>query len=179
MKSSILMAAALLAGTACADRSSSADTTAAAAATPAPDSGAAAGATTAVAGDSQQQAGLLDPNTATREQLAALPGVDTGTVSIILAGRPFADMLSVDRAIAKNRTAEQRKELYGRMWKRIDLNKAKAEEILLIPGVGNRMKREFEEYRPYTSMEQFRREIGKYVDKTELARLEQYVSVTP
>jgi len=33
------------------------------------------------------------------------------------------------------------------------------------------------EYRPYTSIEQFRREIGKYVDKDELARLERYVAV--
>ena len=43
--------------------------------------------------------------------------------------------------------------------------------------LGNRMLREFKEYRPYTSLAQFHREIGKYVDATELARLEQYVSV--
>jgi hypothetical protein len=39
------------------------------------------------------------------------------------------------------------------------------------------MLREFKEYRPYTSLAQFHREIGKYVNDTELARLEQYVSV--
>jgi hypothetical protein len=39
------------------------------------------------------------------------------------------------------------------------------------------MLREFKEYRPYTSMDQFRREIGKYVDKAEVARLEQYVYI--
>jgi hypothetical protein len=37
------------------------------------------------------------------------------------------------------------------------------------------MAHEFDEYRPYTDMEQFRREIGKYVDEDEVARLEQYV----
>ena len=37
------------------------------------------------------------------------------------------------------------------------------------------MAHEFEEYRPYTSMEQFRKEIGKYVDEKELARLERLV----
>jgi len=37
------------------------------------------------------------------------------------------------------------------------------------------MNHEFEEYRPYKSMEQFQREIGKYVDKEELARLTRYV----
>ena len=39
------------------------------------------------------------------------------------------------------------------------------------------MAHEFEEYRPYTSMEQFRREIGKYVDDDEVARLDQYVTL--
>ncbi len=36
------------------------------------------------------------------------------------------------------------------------------------------MRHEFEEYRPYVAMAQFRREIGKYVDEDEVARLEQY-----
>ena len=37
------------------------------------------------------------------------------------------------------------------------------------------MAHEFEEYRPYVDMAQFRREIGKYVDDKELARLERLV----
>ena len=41
------------------------------------------------------------------------------------------------------------------------------------------MAHEFEEYRPYTSMEQFRREIGKYVNEDEVARLERYVEIRP
>jgi hypothetical protein len=39
------------------------------------------------------------------------------------------------------------------------------------------MVHEFEEYRPYTSIEQFRAEIGKYVDEKEVARLERYIYV--
>jgi hypothetical protein len=39
------------------------------------------------------------------------------------------------------------------------------------------MLREFKEYRPYTNIEQFRREMGKYVDDGEVARLERYVLV--
>ena len=35
---------------------------------------------------------------------------------------------------------------------------------------------EFKEYRPYKAMQQFRREIGKYVDDKEVARLERYVT---
>ena len=44
-------------------------------------------------------------------------------------------------------------------------------------GVGDRMAHEFEEYRPYVAMAQFRREIGKYVDDGEVARLERFVTV--
>ncbi len=60
----------------------------------------------------------------------------------------------------------------------IDLNKASEDDILSIPGVGKRMLHEFMEYRPYRSMEQFRREIGKYVDDQELSRLARYVELT-
>lgn len=59
----------------------------------------------------------------------------------------------------------------------ININTATDAEILRIPGVGPRMLREFKEYRPYTSIGQFRREIGKYVDKAEVARLEKYIVI--
>ena len=59
----------------------------------------------------------------------------------------------------------------------ININTASDAEILRIPGVGARMLHEFKEYRPWTSIEQFRREIGKYVDKAEVARLEQYIVI--
>ena len=61
--------------------------------------------------------------------------------------------------------------------KPININTATDAEILAIPGMGPRMLREFKEYRPYTSIEQFRREIGKYVDKNEVARLEKYIVI--
>lgn len=171
------LVAPLAAGMACAERTETADTSgattqanAAMAAT-----GSTTGASTADAGD-VAASGLLDPNSASREQLTAA-GVDTAAITILLAGRPFADMVAVDKALAAKMNAEQRKALYAKVWKPIDLNAAKGEEILLIPGVGNRMRREFEEYRPYRNIEQFRREMGKYVDKAEVARLEQYVAI--
>jgi len=87
-------------------------------------------------------------------------------------------MIAVDKALAKSiPSADTRKTVYAKVWRPIDLNTAKGEEILLIPGIGKRMEHEFEEYRPYKSIDQFRREIGKYVDKTEVARLEQYVTI--
>jgi len=59
----------------------------------------------------------------------------------------------------------------------INLNTASDDDILSIPGMGQRMLREFKEYRPYKNIEQFRKEIGKYVDKREVARLERYVTL--
>ncbi len=61
--------------------------------------------------------------------------------------------------------------------KKLNLNEASDDEFLTVPGVGNRMVREFKEYRPYVSIEQFRREIGKYVDEEQVAAYEQYVFV--
>ena len=60
---------------------------------------------------------------------------------------------------------------------KININTATDAELMTIPGMGPRMLREFKEYRPYTSIEQFRREIGKYVDKAEVARFEQYITI--
>lgn len=63
------------------------------------------------------------------------------------------------------------------VFKPANLNTALDAEILLIPGVGNRMLHEFKQYRPYSNVEQFRREIGAYVNDAEVARLERYVTL--
>jgi DNA uptake protein ComE-like DNA-binding protein len=61
---------------------------------------------------------------------------------------------------------------------KINLNTATGDELLAtIPGFGNRMVREFQEYRPYISIQQFRKEIGKYVDDSQVAEYEKYVYV--
>ncbi len=59
----------------------------------------------------------------------------------------------------------------------VNLNTATEDEFKAIPGVGDRMAHEFDEYRPYASVEQFRREIGKYVDADQVAEYERYVFV--
>ena len=145
------------------DEAPAADTTAALAPAPA-------------AASAPANTGMLDPNAATAEELATIPGLDQGLVTSLVSGRPFADMRGVDKVLS-NLTEQQRDTVYTRLWKPLDLNSATKEEIELIPGVGPRMRHEFEEYRPYTSIEQFRREIGKYVDEQEVARLEKYVTI--
>jgi DNA uptake protein ComE-like DNA-binding protein len=132
---------------------------------------------TVSAGATETSGMFLDPNTATREDLLALPGMDTAAVDAVVRGRRFDNMLAVDRALASHLTEAERDSVYTRLWQPIDLNTARDEEILLIPGIGSRMLGEFKEYRPYNSIERFRREIGKYVDSAEVARLERYVTI--
>jgi DNA uptake protein ComE-like DNA-binding protein len=61
---------------------------------------------------------------------------------------------------------------------KLNLNTVTGDELLAaIPGFSSRMIREFQEYRPYVSIQQFRREIGKYVGEAQVAEYEQYVYV--
>ena len=112
-----------------------------------------------------------------REELLALPHLNATLVKGIMERRPFLSMTELNTFLSQSLSQQQRTELYGRMFIHLNLNTASKEEILLIPGVGNRMLHEFEEYRPYKTLAQFHREIDKYVDDKELARLEQYVFV--
>ena len=131
----------------------------------------------AATGDVAVEAKLIDPNSATREQVLSTRGMTEAAGEALLSGRPYDDMLEVDRVLAQHLNEQQRDSVYAQLWRPLDLNTATGDEILLIPGVGARMRHEFEEYRPYTSIAQFRREIGKYVDDDEVARLEQYVTI--
>jgi DNA uptake protein ComE-like DNA-binding protein len=120
---------------------------------------------------------VLDANTASEKQLLSVPNLTPALVKGILQGRPLLSMTDLDAVVAPALSREQRTDVYRRVFVQINLNNASDAEILLIPGVGNRMLDEFKEYRPYKALAQFRREIGKYVDDKELARLEQYVFV--
>jgi len=121
--------------------------------------------------------GALEPNLATKDQLMTVPGVDASLADAIIAGRPYMDNLALDKVLGTKLSKEQRTAAYVKLWTPLNLNKATKEEILLIPQVGERMLHEFEEYRPYDGLARFHREIDKYVDEAELARLEQYVFV--
>jgi DNA uptake protein ComE-like DNA-binding protein len=119
---------------------------------------------------------IVDANLITEANLAKLPHMNAALAKAVLAKRPFKSIKDLDSGLT-SLTKEQRTELYAKVFVPINLNTATDEEILLIPGLGNRMLREFKEYRPYAGLAQFHREIGKYVDEKELARLEQYVFV--
>jgi DNA uptake protein ComE-like DNA-binding protein len=130
-----------------------------------------------VYGQAGRRGDVLDANTASDKQLLSIPGLTPALVRIIIERRPFLTMADLDALLAPSLSREQRTEVYRRVFVQINLNTASDAEILLIPRLGQRMLGEFKEYRPYRALAQFRRELGKYVDDKELARLEQYVFV--
>jgi DNA uptake protein ComE-like DNA-binding protein len=123
------------------------------------------------------QSQLVNPDLASEKEILALPHMTAALAKSIMEQRPFLSMADLNTLLSKTLSKDQLAELYGKMFVQINLNTAAPNEILLIPGVGNRMSREFQEYRPYKTIAQFRKEIGKYVDQKEVARLEQYVFV--
>lgn len=137
----------------------------------------AAGSVTPEARQVGKRDGMLEPNVATEKELLALPHLNASIVKGMLDQRPFGTMVELNAYLSKSLGKEQLAELYAKLFLPINLNTASKEEILLIPGLGPRMLREFLEYRPYKALAQFRREMGKYVDDKEVARLEQYVFV--
>jgi DNA uptake protein ComE-like DNA-binding protein len=120
---------------------------------------------------------IVDANIASDKELAAMPHLTAALVKAIVDARPFPSITELDALLGKSLKREQITELYGRLFVHLNLNTATREQILLIPNAGPRMAHEFEEYRPYKALAQFHREIDKYVDDKELARLEQYVFV--
>jgi len=127
-----------------------------------------------------RQQGLVEPNIAADSTMLKLPYVNADIVQAIKDARPILSIVSLDSLLAsKSLTKPQRDSLYRHMFIHVDLNRGTDAEFLLIPGAGQRMLREFKEYRPWTSFEQFEREIGKYVRSNpgEVARLEQYMFI--
>jgi DNA uptake protein ComE-like DNA-binding protein len=122
--------------------------------------------------------GLLDVNTVSEKELLALPHMTPAIVKGILERKPFASIVELNAFLAsQSLTPEQLTEIYRKAFIHVNLNTGTREEIMLIPGAGNRMVREFAEYRPWKTWAQFDKEIGKYVGQAETDRLKQYVFI--
>ena len=126
-----------------------------------------------------RQMGLVDPNVAPEAQLLAVPHMTAAVVKDLMAARPFKNIVELNTwLLSKGLTQQQLGESYMKMFIHVNLNVSPRDEILLIPRAGNRMAREFDEYKPYNGgYAQFRREIGKYVNEQEVAHLEQYTFI--
>ncbi|MEE8361444.1 MAG: hypothetical protein V3R71_04770 [Gemmatimonadales bacterium] len=119
----------------------------------------------------------LNLNSASKAEILLVPGVGNRMLHEFEEYRPYQALAQFQREMGKYVDDAEVARLSGYVFVPIDLNTASDEDILSIPGVGRRMEHEFKEYRPYQSIAQFRREIGKYVDDNEVARLERYVMI--
>ena len=109
--------------------------------------------------------------------MPAIDGVSAELAAAIVAGQPYADVTAFNAALMESVTEEEAADIRTRVFVPINLNDTSDEAIALIPGMTDRMIREFNEYRPYADMAEFDREIGKYVDEEEVARFHNYVTL--
>lgn len=117
----------------------------------------------------------LNLNSASDDEIMLIPGASSRLVKEFRAGRPYTSLAQFRANMAKSMDAKELARVEQYVFVPVNINNASDDDVLSIPGAGRRMVREFKEYRPWVSFEQFRKEIGKYVDKKEVARLEKYV----
>lgn len=120
---------------------------------------------------------VINASLASAEELVAVEGVSQELADAIVAGQPYADVTQLNVVLLANVSEEDAATVLENVFVPVNLNDASAEAIALIPGMTDRMVGEFEEYRPYADLAEFDREIGKYVDADELARLRRYVTL--
>jgi DNA uptake protein ComE-like DNA-binding protein len=99
------------------------------------------------------------------------------TVSIIAVGCTDKSMEQGTTMAGESTMEPMNHSLNAAGTTKLNLNKASLEEFKTVPGMTDRMVREFDEYRPYASIQQFRREIGKYVSEDVVAGYEEFVFV--
>jgi DNA uptake protein ComE-like DNA-binding protein len=116
-------------------------------------------------------------NTGTREEILLIPGAGARMAREFDEYRPWRNWAQFDKEIGKYVGQQETNRLKGYVFIPVNLNTATDEDILSIPGAGQRMVREFKEYRPWKTKAQFEKEIGKYVGATETARLWRYVII--
>ena len=138
--------------------------------------------TTAVPEEEEPQAEttetvVLNPNLAAKADLAALPGMSEDLAQTLIDNRPYLTMQDFQKAVLTAADEKVFETVLPVCFVPMNLNTTAEDDFKMIPGVGDKMAHEFEEYRPYKKLAQFRREMGKYVDDAEIARYENYVFV--
>jgi len=131
-----------------------------------------------VSSGAQVGKGVLDANKATEQELLQAPHMKQDIVKGLIAARNFGSIVDLNKfLLGAGLTQEQAMQFYTKVFVHVNLNTGTTEEILLVPGAGRQMAREFAEYRPWKSWAQFDKEIGKYVDQQAVDRLKQYVFI--
>jgi len=119
----------------------------------------------------------INLNTATAQEILLVPGAGKRMAHEFEEYRPWKSYAQFDKEIGKYVGAEKTAQLAQYTFIPVRLNTATDADILSIPGTGQRMVREFKEYRPWKTKEQFIKEIGKYVGAKEAERMWRYVVI--
>lgn len=124
----------------------------------------------------------VDLNRGTDAEFMLIPGMDARKLAAIKGKRPYADFTTFTAEVTRAANAAEATRLEQFVFIPIELNTHTDAIMDTFASIGvgtRRWKREFVEYRPWTSMEQFDREIGKYVraNPSELQRLKRYVYI--
>lgn len=120
---------------------------------------------------------VMNANDVTEEQLAGMSGVSPELAAAIVAGQPYDSATAFNSVLMETLSEDEAATVRETLFVPVNLNDASEEDIRLIPGMTDRMVGEFQEYRPYENMDEFNREIGKYVDEQEVARFRNYVTL--
>jgi DNA uptake protein ComE-like DNA-binding protein len=119
----------------------------------------------------------INLNTATAAEILLVPGAGKRMAHEFEEYRPWKNYAQFDKEIGKYVGAEKTAQLAQYTFIPIKLNTATDADILSIPNAGPRMVREFKEYRPWKTKEQFIKEIGKYVGARDAERMWRYVVI--
>jgi DNA uptake protein ComE-like DNA-binding protein len=121
----------------------------------------------------------LNLNTATDEEIRSIPAAQSNRVlREFKEYRPYQSLAQFHKEMRKYWDEAEVNRLEQYVFVPVKLNTATDEEILSIPHPqANRWLREFKEYRPYKSIEQFHKEMRKYWDEKEVTRLQRYVTL--
>jgi DNA uptake protein ComE-like DNA-binding protein len=116
-------------------------------------------------------------STAPLEELLTIPGVGEKIADELMEYRPYTSKEHFETELGKYLDAEALTELSQHITiGLVNINTATEEELLTVPGVGEKIADEIMEYRPYTSWEQFEKEIGKYIDEADVLALEFFLT---
>ena len=118
----------------------------------------------------------INLNTASDAEILLIPGAGKRMAHEFDEYRPWKTFAQFDKEIGKYVPKEEVERLKSYTFIPLNLNTATEADFMTIPGVGKRMAHELEEYRPWKSQQQFQKEIGKYVDQKEVARLWRYMA---
>jgi len=120
---------------------------------------------------------LVNPNTASTSELQALPHLGEADIAAIVAARPYATPSELHNVLSAALTETELADIYMVLFLPVGLNNGAEADYQLIPSSlsARKLAHEFEEYRPYSSIEQFQKEMSKYVSDAEVQHLTRYV----